>query len=94
MGYAINRIRCQVLSVSSILPALNDFAALSASTKLTLQVLLLIPLLLEKFSNNEFIDDKFNAKFFLELEMQLLIIFLTFALIHIAISIPVCTNKD
>jgi len=92
MEYAINRIRCQVLSVSSILPALNDFAALSASTKLTLQVLLLIPLLLEKFSNNEFIDDKFNAKFFLELEMQLLIIFLTLALIHIAI--PVCTNKD
>lgn len=59
MGYAINRIRCQVLSVSSILPALND-PNLSASTKLTLQVLPLIPLLLEKFSNSKLIDNKFT----------------------------------
>lgn len=47
MGYAINRMRCQVLSVPSILPALNDPDRV-ASTKLTVQMLLLIPLLLEK----------------------------------------------
>jgi len=72
MGYAINRIRCQVLSVSSILPVLSD-PGLSASTKLTLQVLLLI-LLLGKFNNSELIDNKFvnsMSKFFLELEVTI-----------------------
>lgn len=59
MGYAINRIRCQVLSVSSILPALNDPGSKCQHETNSSSVTINSVILLEKCSNSEFIDNKF-----------------------------------
>lgn len=71
MGYAINRIPLPS-AVRVFDSSCFKWPRLSASAKLTLRVLLLIPLLLEKFSNSKLIDNKFTNSihnFHVELEL-------------------------
>lgn len=57
MGYAINRMPSAVRVFDS---SCFKLPRRSANTKLTLQVLLLIPLLLKKFNNGILTDNKFT----------------------------------